>query len=393
MGYDELTAKEISYQINSGYWKVYNRCFFDKAECLRFASKIRNYQITYHFYDEVYNTIDWTKNPDQSLESMYRDRAHKIREKYDYVALLFSGGCDSTNMLKSFIKNNIRIDEIISFYPVEASNKLLSNFNKDDKSACNLLFEYYEAVVPMFDYLKIHHPNIKLTVIDYTKKALSFVETSTLNKLFVGGVTAHAHITGHYLAYESVSKHDNSCVVLGIDKPRILYDKKDKKFKSYFFDFNTIHGHFPKDTFKQGIASTEYFYFDPEMPYIPVKQCHQILEELINILSPNHRFHNQVLKDSGDKYIVDVHHDYIKQLLYPGWNTNIFQANKNFSYFFVEVNNWMLTSSLTDLKIKDFAISQGKELSYGIDSRFIVYDDNKVPHKFIDMFTVKNSLH
>jgi hypothetical protein len=393
MGYNEETAQKIAYQINSGYWKVFNRCFFDKAECLRFASRIRNYNVTYHFYDEVYNTIDWTKSPEQSLDSMYVDRARKIRDKYKYIALLFSGGCDSTNMLKTFLKNGIKIDEVISFSPIEASDKLLHTFNRNDTSCQNLIFEYYEAIVPTLDYLKIHHPEIKITVIDYTRPALSFIESGLLEKVYLSGVTGTAHATGFYLSYKHVSKHDNSALIIAIDKPRIMYDKATKKFKSYFLDFNTILGHFPKETFNGDQPATEYFYFDPEMPYIPVKQCKQLLPDLINLLDTNHPYHSQVFIDKGPIYIVDMHHSYIKQLLYPGWNTAIFQTDKPNSHFFFEVNNWMLKTGLTDKKIKDFAVGQGKELSHGIDSKFVTYDDNGVPHKLLDMFTKSNPIH
>ncbi len=393
MGYDEAIAIKIAYQINSGYWKVFNRCFFDKAECLRFASRIRNYNVTYHFYDEVYTKLDWTKVPEQSLDSMYAERARKIREKYKYVALLFSGGCDSTNMLRSFLNNNIEIDEVISFYPIEASNKLLHTFNRKNTSTENTIFEYHEVVVPTFEYLKNQYPNLKLTVLDYTRPALSFISNGVLDKLFISGVTGNGHTSGYYMSYEHVSRYDNSCLVIGIDKPRILYDKINNKFKSYFFDFNTIHGHFPKDTFKGDQPGTEYFYYDPEMPYITVKQCNQILEGLTKVLDPTHPCHKEVLADKGNRYIVDVHHNYVKSLLYPGWNTNIFQAGKPASDFFFEMNNWMLKTDLTDQRVKDFAFGQGKEFSYGIDPKFLTFDDKGVPQGFISMFTKPNLLH
>jgi len=388
MGYDESTAIQLSYALTSGYWKVASRCFFNKLECLLFSTKIKDYKVTYHFFDEIYTNIDWKKDPVQSLPSMYADRARKIREKYDYVAIMFSGGADSTNVLKSFIDNNIPIDEIITFGAIKVADKILHEFNKSDKAPKNLMFEYYEAALPMFNYLKQYHPSIKLTVIDYTTEVLSLIDNSNLHKLFLSGCNINVNLTGHYLTYKTVSKHDNSCVVLGIDKPRILYDKKDGIFKSYFYDFNTIHGHYPKDTFGDDIARTEYFYYDPEMPYIPVKQCRQLLEHLLPIVDPSHPLHSTVMTDLGHSYNVDVHSDYVKKLLYPTWNTSIFQVGKHSSQFYGAGTEWLTSTNLTSNKVKDYYEKQVKELVVaGVNPGFIVFDENKKPQKFIEMYT------
>lgn len=393
MGFDETLAIQMSYELMSGYWKVGNRCFFNKKDCLLLASKIKDFNVTYHFFDEIYRNIDWKKELSQSLSSMYADRAKKIRDKYDYVAILFSGGADSTNVLKSFIDNDLHIDEIISFGPVKVADKLLHKFNRMDRSANNLLFEYYEAVVPMYDYLKKHRPKIKLTVIDYTNEILSLVDTNNIHKLFLSGCNANTNITGFYLTYQSVSRHDKSCVVFGIDKPRLLYNKKEGKFMSYFHDFNMIHGHFPKETFNGDQASTEYFYYDPKMPYIPAKQCQQILPDLLPIVNPSHPLHSEVMTDKGQNLIVNVHGDYVKKLIYPTWNNNIYQANKNQSHFYNEIGDWFSQTTLTTNRLKDYLDGQISELIAGIHPNFVEYDENDKPQKLIDLFTKKNFLH
>ena len=389
MGSDEITAIRMSYELNSGYWKVADRCFFNKLDCLLFATKIKNDRVTYHFFDEIYTNINWKEDPVQSLSSMYADRARKIREKYKYVSILFSGGADSTNVLKSFIDNNIHIDEIISFSPIQASNKLLGTFDRTNRSANNQVFEYYETVVPMFEFLKKYHPNIKLTVIDYTNEIISLIDTSNIHKLFLSGCTLHTNITGFYLAYRHVAKHDSSCVVLGIDKPRVLYDKTQGIFKSYFYDYNTMHGHFPKETFNGDQPGTEYFYYDHETPYIPVKQCKQILEYLTPILNPTHPLHSRVLLDRSHSFIVNMHDDYVKKLIYPTWNTSLFQADKNYSHFYHEIGAWMNDTTLTSSKMKDFYDGQLRELVSGVDPKFMQVDQNNKPHKFVEIYTKK----
>lgn len=394
VGYSENLAKKISYEINGGYWKVFNRCFFNKAECLRLATALKKFPVTYHFFDEVYTSIDWKKPIDRSLEALYAERAKYIREKYKYVCVFFSGGCDSTTALKSFLDNGLHVDEVITAYPVEASEKLLSTFNPADTSSQNQIFEYYHAAVPAFNYLKKHYPKTKLTVIDYSREALSLIDNSNLYKIFLSGCNANAATVGNYLSYKEISKHENSCIVLGVDKPRISYNVVDKKFKVYFLDFNNIHGKFPKDTFQGDQPSTEYFYHSPYFPLIIVKQCQNILNDLYSLINPNHPFYSEVVKPSLDpnSLTIDVHHSYIKKLLYPHWDTSIFQAEKPNSYFFFEMNNWIYEKNLVSNRIKDFTIGQVKELTHGVDPKFITYNNN-IPQKFNDIISTRIPLN
>jgi hypothetical protein len=391
MYYNPIVATKLAHTFSSGYWKVDNRCFFNKAECFRFATAIKNYEISYHFFDEVYTSIDWTIDPIQDLDSMYADRAKEIREKYKYVCLMFSGGCDSTNMLKTFLKNNIQIDEIFTVYPTKAIEKFRDKFNINDRSAENLIFEYYETVVPTFEYLAKHYPNIKLTVIDYTNDSTDFILQDKIHSLFLSGIVVSPYTTGWFRAYEKIHQLDkDACLVFGVDKPRLIYHKKENKFKSFFSDFNNIFGHWPRTTFGAPRVGTELFYYSPTMPLIPVKQCKQIEEGLRQALDPSHYLHNEIFLDRPEVKIVDVHHDYVKSLLYPGWNTNLFQAKKQSSIFFSEQTKWVLNDENT--KVMDFYQGQISDLLHGIDPCLIVYDDKKKPSKLKDIPSAFNTI-
>ena len=97
--------------------------FFNKIECLQYASKIKNYKVSYHLFDSAYEALDWTAEPKSSLDELYKLRAWQIRDKYKYVVLAFSGGADSSNVLDTFIENNIPLDEIVTYYPIKAIEK------------------------------------------------------------------------------------------------------------------------------------------------------------------------------------------------------------------------------------------------------------------------------
>ena len=63
----------------------------------------------WHFNDEEFSAHDWKQEPQESLVELYRRRAQQIRDRYDYLVLFYSGGADSTNILQTFINNDIKL--------------------------------------------------------------------------------------------------------------------------------------------------------------------------------------------------------------------------------------------------------------------------------------------
>ena len=104
---DKKLAEIIGLKRKCGYWEVNNKYFFDIFEWLRYASVNKIYDVKY--YDSVYTTLDWSKEPTETLDEMYKDRALQLRDEYDYLILSFSGGSDCNNILRSFIDNNINL--------------------------------------------------------------------------------------------------------------------------------------------------------------------------------------------------------------------------------------------------------------------------------------------
>jgi hypothetical protein len=71
MHVNEFVARQIGHNKRLGYWKVKQKCFFDKTECLEYSSSINDSDITYHYLDEVYKKLDWSKEPIESLDKLY----------------------------------------------------------------------------------------------------------------------------------------------------------------------------------------------------------------------------------------------------------------------------------------------------------------------------------
>ena len=147
-----------------GFYEVGKDIFYNKVEALEAATrlKIPFESVHWNFNDEVFKRIDWTQEPDLALTSLYEARARQLREKYDYIVLHYSAGSDSHNILKTFIKNNIYLDEILTRGSYSAVNK------KEGVTTAN--DQYGECLVqgiPLAQWVKDNHmPHVKITLVD-----------------------------------------------------------------------------------------------------------------------------------------------------------------------------------------------------------------------------------
>lgn len=388
MVFDKILAEQTCFKTGRGCWEIRGIYFFDKTECLRFASQ-HNFQnnIKYHFFDSVYNSLNWDVEPTESLEELYLQRAQQLRDKYDYLILSFSGGSDSTNILNTFLKNNIKLDEIYTFYPVSAIEKLLPQFNINDKHSDNLIFEYALTTLPKLKQISKDHPDIKITIQDFTDRALEFAIGGMINKLFFSGYLTSPTLMGHYYMAErlrSIAEKKTVAAISGLDKPRLIFHPQLKKFGAIFHDFNNLFGNVVLDGFH---APVELFYLTPDLPKITLKQSLEIKKKILseNIFKDVSKMQELASYKNG-VFIFDAHHDFFKTIIYKEWDTSTWQAKKTDSFFYQGQGSWFTKSSLTDSRHKQYYDGQVLELVDGIDSRLIEYKDNK-PSMLKNFFT------
>jgi hypothetical protein len=116
-------------------------------------------QCRFYFHEDVFDKVDWTKQPIESLDELYKRRAEYIRDTNEHVMLCYSGGEDSTKALETFYYNNIHIDEIL----VVGAFSEDSHYGSDE----NHNGDIYHNVYPTLK--KMDLKNTKITVVDYTK--------------------------------------------------------------------------------------------------------------------------------------------------------------------------------------------------------------------------------
>ena len=149
-----------------GYYKVGNLEFSSKIQaCIH--STATKMPVEWVFNDNVFNSYDWTVEPKEDILELYRRRAQQLRDKYDYLILYFSGGSDSYNVLRSYIDNGIKLDEICVKWCTRVIDSGIYTPNTIDTTAYNYLSEWDYAIKPVLDEIKISNPEIKITIVNW----------------------------------------------------------------------------------------------------------------------------------------------------------------------------------------------------------------------------------
>lgn len=384
MHYDYNTAKLISSEKNCGFWQCNDLCFFNKMECLKYATTSPNKTVTFHYFDEIFSSYNWKTEPIETLNELYKERAIQLRENNEHLVLMVSGGADSTNMLQSFLKNNIKIDEIVSVFPLKAIDKLNHTFDSTDKNPNNWMFEYTHAALPLLQQIATYHPQIKITVLDYIDETLYIIGNNNFYKLarpngIINFASGFIHRAFEYV--KSLKK--NSTILYAIDKPKISYDGKQKKWYCRFSDFHANYSEFSYETFGGDQPKIEYFYYTPDLPKIVIKQCALIkkfLESASLVENPTSQLYKELITErtfkgqSTTSLDLYAHHNIIKKILYNDWNTEVYQANKGSSVFYNEnFCSWFYRSNSVTQRIIDYHEGQLIEQLSGIDPYFLDY--------------------
>jgi hypothetical protein len=355
--------------------------FFNKSDCLKYASQFNTCNVQYNYLDSVYRTLDWNTEPAQDLDKLYLERAIQLRDKYDYLILAFSGGADSRNILKTFTNNNIKLDEIYTFQASNPIERLRHTFRKDANDEKDIIFEYLEAALPELQQVAIHHPEIKITVADITEDSIKTVDDSKVHVWFRGGSTATPQTAGYYklteLMRQRAGSYQRVACITGLDKPRIGYNKHAKKFMSQYNDLTNAFADYTAHDLDFP-AVMENFYYTPDLPTLNQKQCFVLKNEILRIIKNNPLAIKSLLaKENSNALIFNTHHDHFKKLLYKTWDSTIWQAKKHSNFFYSAHTDWFYNSDITSSRTKDFYDKQVLELVHGINERYVVYENGK----------------
>lgn len=327
------------------FYKVKDKIFHNKIEAILYANKSKA-DVTWHFYQEIFEKVNWIVEPDLSLDSLYAKRASQIRDQYDYVVILCSGGADSTNVVKSFINNDIFPDEIIASAPLEGLNNF--DFNDTDSSHCNTMSETKFAQLPLIDDISQKYPNIKITLHDYFQDILDYqpeewlylcedwVHPSSLSRY---RFERHKHLKNLAESGKKIA------FVYGIDKPILVVGKN---YESLTLNFSDLTVNVQRPPFNENYPNVDnvLFYWTADLPELMVKQAH-VLGKWIFQKQNQHALRFLTVYDRAMKtsYVDNRmrHSKYERAIvpcIYPSTYRKVFQAEKPSSLFLGEHDFW-----------------------------------------------------
>lgn len=322
------TVAPFEHFAKNGYYTVGNKIYSHKIYALQAATQSGSI-VQWHFNEDVFSKFDWRTREQVPLTELYRIRAQQLRQKYEYLILCWSGGADSTNILDTFLTNNIHLDEVVVLWPVtQTQGKYTPNLSVE---GTNMNSEWDYAIKPRIEWLNKHHPKIKVTVQDFLiepNKHEYADDTVTVTE-------KHGYVTiQKYRAFDSLledrslSRHVG--VMVGVSPVDVV--RLDDYLAVYFMD-TPLTGPKADYTINGCPRNIEYFYWSPDLPELIKEQGHILLSHL----NQNPRSREVVpclrlQKDLTFKLTHTADHELLrslrKSLLYPTWDNRILQVKK-----------------------------------------------------------------
>ena len=300
-------------------------------------------KVEWHFNDDAFSYYDWTLEPYKTLDELYNQRCRELREKYDYIMISYSGGADSHNIVMSFLRQNLHIDEII----INTTEKGFNAFGDNGPTASAKMAsmsEYEIQAIPRFKELRNLLPKTKFTIFDATDytltKAFSNDESWVLNRketLHPLNITRFNYIYMSDIA-KTFDKNKKIGIILGVDKPRIRIDNNMNVYSS-FSDrtANVVSMDEMLNTYTN--ITVELFYWSRECCELLCKQAHVIKRliednpELIRLFldRPGHSINHSI-------YVERL----LRPALYSTWKKDWFQADKALMDWHSEFDSWFI---------------------------------------------------
>jgi hypothetical protein len=364
----------LTYALNDkdryGYYTVGDQKTYSKLEAIDFYGQSQQ-PIQWHYNTQVYGQIDWTQDPPGNLEFWYRARAEQIRNDYDYVVLWYSGGADSSNILNTFVKNNIFIDEIAQYTTVDGT------LTKQDY----LYNEVYATAIPQTKQLLENNPTYKNTVhrlVDISDLSTKLMELDNnkwnffyhVNQYYSFSALSRGYVRNTVPEYRQlIDSGKKVCFIWGVEKPDVFQQNNQ-----YYLRFGDGQDHAVSahaQIMNRPWEYDEFFYWPPDMPQLPAKQAHIICRYLNNLTAAdvdgthvldNHGYEDTVygttrpdpyltkplikIQKAGQNYALSMRG--LHRLIYPDWNPNLIVAGKPHGHMFALKDTWLLSDQAPD---------------------------------------------
>lgn len=311
-----------------GYYTYRGRSYTSKMDVMLAAVEARDSDpdVRLWFQDDVYGAIDHTLEPASTLAELYVERARRLRDQYSYLILLYSGGSDSHQVLCSFLRAGVFVDEVRTSYPVKALAR--TEVVADRAHPLGLVFEYELAAKRGLEMVRRLSPRTKIVVDDYTdslranandeylalsERALWF-SRGIFHNVFVGARSRSVLRDVEDQRLRGVG------LVHGSDKPVVFLAGRELMF--CFSDVGRTSSWFFQNEPGADLVTPEMFFWSRNAPLIVTRQCHEIKRRLA--LDPGLR---SLLPSSSGVNFFSVADEALKPVIYPDWDINTYQKS------------------------------------------------------------------
>ena len=322
-----------------GHFTVGNDKFYSNFDAMK-ASKASNQPVKWNYYDQVWKDAhDLGLWRNLTLPQLYVQRARQLRQHYDHVAVLFSGGWDSRNILDTFEKENLHVDAIVVYVIPELENSTLAN----DTSANNWYGEIKYHALPYAREFCKRNPRTKLIEVEWVAEtAKAFADPDTLLKesrpkpgFYFGRSIA---ISRNAELIKSLG-NKKGCLIAGMDKPCIIH--KDLTNAQGFFPEGILRflSYPTKSVGFQDNQIWEAFYWTPDLPELAIRGWYELLRLCRRdpIVAAAHNTANDVaerFKLKMSNYVQDT----MRGMLYKQFDIRAWQAAKQNEWgFFMSI--------------------------------------------------------
>ena len=356
-----------------GYYLLNGKKYYSKLQAIADAKE--NQHVEFVFNDKEFGVANWSLEPKESLLEIYRNRALQLRQKYDYLILCYSSGADSTNMLHSFLYNNIPIDEILCYGPFDTtqgqdSSTITKSPENNYREIDLVALPYLRELSKTYQFKLTHHSWSKDIVNGYQDADWVWSE---VNVRMSPSTIARNRLHTNRDHLNLVDKGHRVGFIYGVDKPRL--NLKNGVYYLAFLDLLLqlsvgMGGIITKSDWE----NDEFFYWTPDMPQIVIKQAHM----LKNYFESN-PFLKHCVQDSDQlewtQNYREQYFDIVKRIVYPTFNPNTWQTKKINSLVFSENDSWFFKNS--DETAKKYWLAGLEEIERTVDPRWFTHGSVK----------------
>lgn len=325
-----------------GFYQVGDLKTYSKLDAIIIQSRTGHFP-TWNFNDSVFDCYDWTVEPKESLQELYRQRAQHIRDRYDYVVLFYSGGADSTNILQTFLKNDIKLDEIAQFYSLEGDGgNADSNFNAEVTRVAipwslrvtekfthikHRVIDQSQLIEDIYDMPEIRH--------DFLYQQNTCISPNNFSRVYLRRVIKDYK--------DMIDQGKKLCFVWGAEKPRVQLEHGRYCVKFLDMIDNCVSPWLQQQRFPGWYD--ELFYWSPDFVTGLIKQAHTVKRALETWPTADPFFSAEATvfgqtRRPGAPYYLTPHG--LHTALYPDWDINTFSVGKKRSPILSLRDSWYL---------------------------------------------------